>query len=46
MEGSIDAVGSGSAAGDLPLRLVDEFAAFGPCYMKWVRSRLGDCGVT
>ena len=28
------------------LRLVDEFAAFGPCYMKWVRSRLGDCGVT
>ena len=28
------------------MRLVDEFAAFGPCYMKWVRSRLGDCGVT
>jgi DNA-binding MarR family transcriptional regulator len=37
---------SDSAAGDSSLRLVDEFAAFGPCYMKWVRSRLGDCGVT
>ena len=28
------------------LRLVDEFAAFGPLYLKWVRSRLQDRGVT
>ena len=28
------------------LRLVDEFAAFGPLYMKWVRSRLQDRGMT
>ena len=34
-----------SAAGS-SLRLVDEFAAFGPLYMKWVRSRLQDRGMT
>src|SRR5215208_8539042 len=28
------------------LRLVDEFAAFGPMYLKWVRSRLQDSGMT
>ena len=28
------------------LRLVDEFAAFGPLYLKWVRSRLQDRGMT
>jgi len=28
------------------LRLVDEFAAFGPLYMKWVRSRLQAGGMT
>jgi DNA-binding MarR family transcriptional regulator len=28
------------------LRLVDEFAAFGPLYMKWVRSRLQDGRMT
>src|SRR5829696_326640 len=28
------------------LRLVDEFAAFGPLYMKWIRSRLQDRGMT
>jgi DNA-binding MarR family transcriptional regulator len=28
------------------LRLVDEFAAFGPLYFKWVRSRLQDRGMT
>ena len=28
------------------LRLVDEFAAFGPLYMKWARSRLQDRGMT
>ena len=41
----MDTVSSG-AAGDLSLRLVDEFAAFGPAYMKWVRSRMGDRGVS
>lgn len=28
------------------LRLVEEFAAFGPAYMRWVRSRLGEGGTT
>ncbi len=28
------------------LRLVDEFAAFGPLYMKWVKSRLQERGMT
>jgi DNA-binding MarR family transcriptional regulator len=35
----VQAVGSG-AVEDLSLRLVDEFAAFGPAYMRWVRSRM------
>lgn len=38
----MDTVGSEPVAGGSALRLVDEFAAFGPCYMKWVRSRLGE----
>ncbi len=42
----MDTVGSESVARGLALRLVDEFAAFGPCYLKWVRSKLGDCGVS
>jgi DNA-binding MarR family transcriptional regulator len=42
----MDAVNSEPVAQGSALRLVDEFAAFGPCYMKWVRSRLGDCGVS
>ena len=32
--------------GDLSLRLVDEFAAFGPAYMKWARSRMQESGVS
>ena len=28
------------------LRLVGEFAAFGPAYMRWVKSRLGEGGPT
>ena len=28
------------------LRLVEEFAAFGPAYMRWVKSRLGEGGTT
>ena len=34
------------AVGDLSLRLVDEFAAFGPAYMKWARSRMREPGVS
>ncbi|QIN82184.1 MarR family transcriptional regulator [Rubrobacter tropicus] len=41
----MDTVSSG-AVGDLSLRLVDEFAAFGPAYMKWVRSRMREPGVS
>ncbi len=41
----VEAVGSG-AVGDLSLRLVDEFAAFGPAYMRWVRSRMQEPGVS
>ena len=37
---------SSGAVGDLSLRLVDEFAAFGPAYMKWVRSRMQEPGVS
>ena len=39
------AVNRESVAGS-SLRLVDEFAAFGPLYLKWVRSRLQDEGIT
>ena len=28
------------------LRLVDEFAAFGPSYMKWMKSRLQESGMS
>ncbi|HEV2744554.1 MAG TPA: MarR family transcriptional regulator [Rubrobacter sp.] len=42
---NVEAVGSG-AVGDLSLRLVDEFAAFGPADMKWVRSRMQEPGVS
>ncbi|HVF01495.1 MAG TPA: MarR family transcriptional regulator [Rubrobacteraceae bacterium] len=31
---------------ELGARLVDEFAAFGPAYMRWVKSRLQDGGVS
>ena len=43
-----DDFGSGAeASGEgLRLRLVEEFAAFGPAYMKWVRSRMKGCGTT
>ncbi len=42
----MDTVNSEPVAQGSALRLVDEFAAFGPCYMKWVRSRLQDRGVS
>ena len=35
-----------TVAGSSALRLVDEFAAFGPLYFKWVRACLQDRGVT
>lgn len=41
-----EAGGSGASGGGLALGLVDEFAAFGPAYMKWVRSRLGEGGIS
>jgi DNA-binding MarR family transcriptional regulator len=37
---------SGSSTESLAVRLVDEFADFGPSYMRWVKSRLRDCGLT
>ena len=42
----MDTVGSKPLAEGSALRLVDEFAAFGPPYMKWVRSRLGEGGIS
>jgi DNA-binding MarR family transcriptional regulator len=42
----MDTVNPGPVAEESSLRLVDEFAAFGPSYMKWVRSRLQERGVT
>ena len=42
----MDTVNSEPVAESSALRLVDEFAAFGPCYLKWVKSRLQDCGLT
>ncbi|CAN5744025.1 hypothetical protein BH18ACT11_BH18ACT11_16720 [soil metagenome] len=42
----LGAVNRESVAEGSSLRLVDEFAAFGPLYLKWVRSRLQDRGMT
>lgn len=39
-------VQDGLSAGELSLRLVDEFAEFGPAYRKWMESRLRGCGVS
>ena len=38
--------GLGTSGERSRLRLVEEFAAFGPAYMRWVRSRLGEGGTT
>ena len=38
--------GVSGAGEELRMRLVDEFAAFGPAYMRWVKSRLQDGGVS
>ena len=40
-----DAAGAGSGE-DLRLRLAGEFAAFGPAYMRWVKSRVPEGGVS
>ena len=42
----MDTVNREPVAESSALRLVDEFAAFGPCYLKWVKSRLQDCGLS
>jgi DNA-binding MarR family transcriptional regulator len=42
----MDTVNSGPVVEESSLRLVDEFAGFGPAYMKWVRSRLQERGMT
>ena len=42
----MDTVNPRPVAEKSALRLVDEFAAFGPLYMKWVRSRLQERGMT
>lgn len=42
----MDAIERETVVGESLLRLVDEFAAFGPLYLKWVRSRLQDGGMT
>ena len=34
------------AGEDLRVRLVEEFAAFGPAYMRWVKSRLQEGGIS
>jgi DNA-binding MarR family transcriptional regulator len=39
-------VDTSGAVGDLSLRLADEFAAFGPAYLKWVRSRMARSGLS
>jgi DNA-binding MarR family transcriptional regulator len=42
----LDAIEREMVAEESSLRLVDEFAAFGPLYLKWVRSRLQDGEMT
>ena len=42
----VGAMNRESVAEGSSLRLVDEFASFGPLYLKWVRSRLQDRGMT
>jgi DNA-binding MarR family transcriptional regulator len=42
----VETVRRGSTEDNLRLRLVDEFADFGPSYMRWVKSRLQDRGLT
>jgi DNA-binding MarR family transcriptional regulator len=42
----MDALRSGSVEENLRLRLVDEFADFGPSYIRWAKSRLRDRGLT
>ncbi len=37
---------SGASGEDLRLRLVEEFAAFGPAYMRWVKSRARGGGIS
>ena len=41
-----EGAGTSGTSEELGERLVDEFAAFGPAYMRWVKSRLQDRGVS
>lgn len=46
MDEEITGASTASAGEDLRVRLVDEFAAFGPAYMRWVKSRLQEGGIS
>ena len=52
MVGELDRESTGASTASLgvgedpSVRLVDEFAAFGPAYMRWVKSRLQEGGVS
>lgn len=50
MVGSLSEESTGTftatASEDLRVRLVEEFAAFGPAYMRWVKSRLQEGGIS
>jgi len=46
VEKNVETTRPGSVEESLRLRLVDEFADFGPSYMRWVKSRLQDRGLT
>ncbi len=41
-----ESTGASGADEELRVRLVDEFAAFDPAYMRWVKSRLQEGGVS
>ena len=46
LEKEITETSATSTGEDLGVRLVDEFAAFGPAYLRWVKSRLQEGGIS
>ena len=46
LEKEIIEASAASTGEDLRVQLVDEFAAFGPAYLRWVKSRLQDGGIS
>ena len=46
LEKEIIETSAASTGEDLRVQLVDEFAAFGPAYLRWVKSRLQDGGIS